>query len=71
MKNRDDKQKDLEALRQDLERVKNLFVTGFEKLTVSQDFQLRKAVRGAGGTYRVIKNNIAEKAAEARRRKRS
>jgi large subunit ribosomal protein L10 len=64
MKNRDDKQKDLEALRQDLERMKNLFVTGFEKLTVSQDFQLRKAVRGAGGTYRVIKNNIAEKAAE-------
>jgi large subunit ribosomal protein L10 len=64
MKNRDDKQKDLEALRQDLERVRNLFVTGFEKLTVSQDFQLRKAVRGAGGTYRVIKNNIAEKASE-------
>jgi large subunit ribosomal protein L10 len=64
MKNRDDKQKDLEALRQDLERVRNLFVTGFEKLTVSQDFQLRKAVRSAGGTYRVIKNNIAEKAAE-------
>ena len=64
MKNRDEKQKDLEALRQDLERVKNLFVTGFEKLTVSQDFQLRKAVRGAGGTYRVIKNNVAEKAAE-------
>ena len=64
MKNRDEKQKDLEALRQDLERVKNLFVTGYEKLTVSQDFQLRKAVRGAGGTYRVIKNNVAEKAAE-------
>jgi large subunit ribosomal protein L10 len=64
MKNRDDKQKDLEALRKDLERVRNLFVTGFEKLTVSQDFQLRKAVRSAGGTYRVIKNNIAEKASE-------
>ena len=64
MKNRDDKQKDLEALRKDLERVRNLFVTGFEKLTVSQDFQLRKAIRGAGGTYRVIKNNIAEKASE-------
>ena len=64
MKNRDDKQKDLEALRKDLERVRNLFVTGYEKLTVSQDFQLRKAVRGAGGTYRVIKNNIAEKASE-------
>jgi large subunit ribosomal protein L10 len=64
MKNRDDKQKDLEALKKDLERAKNLFVTGFEKLTVSQDFELRKAVRGAGGHYQVVKNNIAEKAAE-------
>ena len=64
MKNRDDKQKDLEALRKDLERARNLFVTGFEKLKVSQDFELRKAVRGAGGHYRVIKNNIAAKASE-------
>ena len=66
MKNRDDKQKDLEALRKDIERAKNLFVTGFEKLKVSQDFELRKAVRGAGGHYRVIKNNIAAKASEGR-----
>jgi large subunit ribosomal protein L10 len=64
MKNRDDKQKDLEALRKDLESARNLFVTGFEKLKVSQDFELRKVVRGAGGHYRVIKNNIAAKAAE-------
>ena len=64
MKNRDDKQKDMEALRKDLERARNLFVTGFEKLKVSQDFELRKIVRGAGGRYRVIKNNVASKAAE-------
>jgi len=64
MKNRDDKQKDLEALRKDLEKARNLFVTGFEKLKVSQDFELRKIVRGAGGTYKVIKNNVAGKAAE-------
>lgn len=64
MKNRDDKQKDLEALRKDLEGMRNLFVTGFEKLKVSQDFELRKVVRGAGAHYRVIKNNIAQKAAE-------
>jgi large subunit ribosomal protein L10 len=64
MKNRDDKQKDLDALKKDLERARNLFVTGFEKLTVSQDFELRKAIRGVGGSYRVVKNNIAEKAAE-------
>ena len=28
---------------------KNVFLTGYEKLTVQQDFELRKTVRGAGG----------------------
>jgi large subunit ribosomal protein L10 len=64
MKSKDDKKKDIDALRQDLEKSKNLFVTGYEKLRVDQDFELRKVVRGAGGKYRVIKNNIAEKASE-------
>jgi large subunit ribosomal protein L10 len=31
---------------------------------VAQDFELRKAVRAAGGKYRVIKNNLAAKASE-------
>lgn len=64
MKNKDDKKKDIETLRKDLEQSKNLFVTGYQKLRVNQDFELRKAVRGAGGKYRVIKNNLAEKASE-------
>jgi len=64
MKKKEDKKKDLEALRQDLQASRNLFVTGYEKLRVEQDFELRKTVRAAGGKYRVIKNNIAEKAAE-------
>src|SRR5579871_4648552 len=64
MKSKDDKQKDIEALRQDLEQSRNLFVTGYEKLRVDQDFELRKTVRAAGGKYRVIKNNLAEKASE-------
>jgi len=64
MKNKDEKSKDIESLHQDLEKSKNLFVTGYEKLRVDQDFELRKAVRGAGGKYRVIKNNLAEKASE-------
>ena len=33
-------------------------------MKVGQDFELRKTVRGAGGNYKVIKNRIAEKAAE-------
>jgi len=64
MKKKEDKKKDLEALHRDLEESRNLFVTGYEKLRVSQDFELRKTIRAAGGKYRVIKNNIAERAAE-------
>src|SRR6478672_586059 len=64
MKKKEDKQKDLDALRQDLGELKNLFVTGYEKLKVGQDFELRKTIRGAGGKYRVVKNNLAEKASE-------
>ena len=64
MKNKDQKKKEIDALRQDLEKMKNLFVTGYEKLRVDQDFELRKVVRGAGGKYRVVKNNLAEIAAE-------
>lgn len=64
MKKKSDKKKDLEALQKELEKAKNVFLTRYEKLTVAQDFELRKTVRGAGGSYKVIKNNIAEKAAE-------
>ncbi len=35
-----------------------------KRLRVSQDFELRKTVRGAGGQYRVVKNNLAEMASE-------
>jgi len=64
MKKKEDKKKDVEALRQDLARLQNLFVTGYEKLRVDQDFELRKVVRGAGGKYRVVKNNLAEIASQ-------
>ena len=64
MKKKADKKKDIESLRQDLQESQNLFVTGYEKLKVGQDFELRKAVRNVGGKYRVVKNNLAERAAE-------
>ena len=64
MKDKDQKKKEIDALRRDLEQAQNLFVTGYEKLRVDQDFELRKVVRGAGGKYRVVKNNLAEKASE-------
>jgi len=64
MKKRSEKQQDMEALRAELDRASNVFLTGYEKLTVAQDFELRKAVRGAGGSYKVVKNRIAERAAD-------
>lgn len=64
MKSRDQKKKDLEQLKKDLAENPNVFLTGFEKMTVEQDHQLRKAIREAGGGYRVVKNNIVEKATE-------
>ena len=64
MKKKADKQKDVAALRADLEKTQYLIVAGFEKLTVQQDYELRKTVRAVGAKYKVIKNNVAEKAAE-------
>lgn len=64
MKKKADKKRDIDSLHGDLEQVRNLFVTGYEKLRVGQDFELRKVVRGAGGKYRVVKNNLADLASE-------
>ncbi|WP_031500187.1 50S ribosomal protein L10 [Bryobacter aggregatus] len=64
MKNKVDKQKDFEAIKKALEESQNVFVSGFDKLTVAQDYELRKTVRAAGGRYRVLKNTLAEKASE-------
>jgi large subunit ribosomal protein L10 len=64
MKKREDKRKEVDSLRGDLKRIQHLFVAGFERLKVEQDYELRKAIRAAGGRYRVIKNNLAGKAAE-------
>lgn len=66
MKDRKKKQEELEALRRDLDQAGSLFVTGFDKLTVAQDFELRKTVREVGGRYNVVKNTLADKAAEGR-----
>lgn len=59
MKRKDDKKKDLEALRKELEQGPTLFIGSYEKMRVDQDFALRKTVRDAGGRYKVVKNNIA------------
>jgi large subunit ribosomal protein L10 len=62
MKNKAQKKQEFDEIRKALEESPNVFVAGFEKLTVAQDFELRKTVRKAGGRYKVLKNTLAEKA---------
>ncbi|MEO5923930.1 MAG: 50S ribosomal protein L10 [Bryobacteraceae bacterium] len=62
MKKKPEKQKDLESLRKELDAAETVFLAGYEKMTVAQDYALRKTVRGAGGSYKVVKNTIAAKA---------
>jgi large subunit ribosomal protein L10 len=62
MKDRKRKKQELDALEAALKEAESFFVASFNKLTVAQDFELRKTVRAAGGRYRVVKNTLAEKA---------
>ena len=41
-----------------------MIVATYSKLTVTQDFELRKALRPTGAKYRVVKNTLAESAAK-------
>jgi large subunit ribosomal protein L10 len=67
MKKKPEKQKDLDALREELMTAAHVFLAGYEKTTVQQDYELRKTVRAAGAKYKVVKNTIAGKASEGTR----
>jgi large subunit ribosomal protein L10 len=51
-------------LAKELEGSTSAIVGTFAKLTVAQDFALRKTVRDAGGRYRVLKNKLAARASQ-------
>jgi large subunit ribosomal protein L10 len=62
MKRRSEKKEEVEKLKSDLAKVSTVILTTFQGITVAQDTQLRRAVQGAGGKYRVVKNTLAEQA---------
>ena len=49
----------VQLLAKELETSTTAIVGTFAKLTVTQDFALRKVIREAGGKYRVVKNKLA------------
>jgi large subunit ribosomal protein L10 len=62
MKKRSQKKEEVEKLKGELGRVSTVILSTFQGITVAQDTQLRRAVQKAGGTYKVVKNTLAERA---------
>ena len=57
------KNEQVEKLSKELKEVGSVVVSTYTKMTVAQDYELRKALRGVGAKYQVVKNTLAEKAA--------
>jgi len=54
----------VEKLGKELKSASSMVVATYSKLTVAQDYELRKTLRGSGAKYRVVKNTLAERAAK-------
>lgn len=54
----------VQVLTRELEASTSAIVGTFTGLTASKDFDLRKTVRAAGGSYHVVKNKLAAKASQ-------
>lgn len=58
------KTKKVQMLTRELEHSSSAIVGTFTGLTASKDFDLRKTIRAAGGSYHVVKNKLAAKASQ-------
>lgn len=64
MKSRATKQQDLDALREELASQSSAFLVEFRGLSVVDVDELRSKIRGASGSYRVVKNTLARAASK-------
>jgi large subunit ribosomal protein L10 len=58
------KTEQVEELSSELKGVSSVIVATYNKLTVAQDYELRKTLRTSGAKYRVVKNTLAERASK-------
>jgi large subunit ribosomal protein L10 len=63
MKKKSEKQQDLDKLKTELGKVSTVILSTFQGISVEDDTKLRRAVQAAGGKYKVVKNTLAELAA--------
>jgi large subunit ribosomal protein L10 len=61
---RDEKKKRAEELHGDLMNARGIVLSGFQGITVAQDFDLRKKIIDSGARYEVVKNSLIERAAK-------
>lgn len=62
--NKAEKKAQAEQLRAQLANVSTVILSTFQGITVEDDTKLRRQVEAAGGKYEVVKNSVAERAAE-------
>ncbi len=62
MKTRKQKEEEITILKTELAEAGNAFVVSFQGLTVEKDQQLRRQLREAQLSYRVVKNTLARRA---------
>ena len=61
---KDDKAKQAESVREQLNKAKGVVLSSFEGITVAQDSELRRKVAQTGAKYKVFKNSVIERAAK-------
>src|SRR6266705_4788302 len=61
---REKKIEHVEKQGKEMQKVSTVIVTTYRKLTVAQDYELRKLLRSSGAKYTVVKNTLAELAAK-------
>lgn len=61
--NRGEKSAAVEAMAQTFRAAPHVFVTDFRGMTVNQSSELRRRIRRTGGSYQVVKNRLAKRAA--------
>lgn len=62
--NKAEKKSQAELLKTQLANVSTVILSTFQGITVEDDTKLRRQVEAAGGKYEVVKNSVAERAAE-------
>src|SRR5215831_3095294 len=61
---REKKSEQVQELGSELKKISSMIVATYTKLTVAQDYELRKTLRSSGAKYVVVKNTLAERAAK-------